>query len=467
MESSHYRKALHKQTQRLKTKIKGTLKTLVARLPLLSGILQNRFVRGLFLSAYQSRYALSGLTLTAVMLVLGIRNLDQHSPIQASLAGNQDVTLDAFPIQIPHLRYGFALDTFQVTEGSIQPNEFLGSLLQEHGLSSVEIQELVQNAEGIFDIKSLRTGKPYTFLAKAGKEKPDYFIYEPNVYVYYVFDLNGKSVKRVERPVQKKWKTALGKIETSLWNAMTEQGLDYALAAKMEDALQWSVDFHHLQKGDRFQLLYEQEYINGRPVGIGQVYVAHYQTGDNEFYSIWYDENKELQGYYDLEGRPMNKGFLKAPVKFSRISSRFNPSRLHPILKRRRPHLGTDYAAPYGTPIMAVGNGVVVEARYSRGGGNMIKIKHNETYSTRYLHMQKFASGIRAGTTVKQGQIIGYVGSTGLATGPHVHFEFLKNGHAVDHTKLSFPPPDPLPESELPKFFELRDQYMKILNGGS
>ncbi len=397
-------------------------------------------------------------------VILLVNYTPGNKSMQASLAGSAKTELGAFPITVPHLKYGFALDTFLVHEGIIQPNEFLGALLQNQGLSPEEIGQVVENAKGIFDIKLLRAGKPYTILAKAGKEKPDYFIYEPSVYVYYVFDLKTQSVRRVDRPIQKELKTAQGTIESSLWNAMTGQGLDYALAAKMEDALQWSVDFHHLQKGDRFELLYEQEYIDGKPVGIGRLHLARYQTADNDFYAIWYDKNEKLQGYYDLEGRPMNKGFLKAPVKFSRISSRFNPSRLHPILKRRRPHLGTDYAAPYGTPIYAVGNGVVIEARYSKGGGNMVKIKHDKHYTTRYLHMQRFAQGIHSGVAVKQGQLIGYVGSTGLATGPHVHFEFLKDGKAVDHTKLQFPPPDPLPEEELPEFFKLRDKYLEALH---
>ncbi len=404
-------------------------------------------------------------TLCLGLLVFTVNHALEDKALQASLAGSTEIQLGAFPITIPHLKYGFALDTFHLSEGIVQPNEFLGTLLQNKGLNQEEIGQIVQNAQGIFDIKLLRAGKPYTFLTKPGKEKPDYFIYEPTVYVYYIFNLQDKSVQRIDRPIQKELKSARGLIETSLWNAMTDQGLDYALAAKMEDALQWSIDFHHLQKGDRFELLYEQELIKGKPVGIGRVYLARYQTADNDFYAIWYDKNEKLQGYYDLEGRPMNKGFLKAPVKFSRISSRYNPSRLHPILKRRRPHLGTDYAAPHGTPIYAVGNGVVVEARYSRGGGNMVKIKHDKHYTTRYLHMQGFAKGIRPGTTVKQGQLIGYVGSTGLATGPHVHFEFLKDGKAVDHTKLQFPPPDPLPEKELPEFFKLRDQYLRELNG--
>jgi murein DD-endopeptidase MepM/ murein hydrolase activator NlpD len=232
----------------------------------------------------------------------------------------------------------------------------------------------------------------------------------------------------------------------------------------MEDALQWSVDFHHLQKGDKFKLVYEQNMIEGQDVGVEQVYAAYYKNLDNEHFAVYYehpDVNKK--GYYDLEGRPMNKGFLKAPVKYSRISSGYNPNRFHPILKRRKPHYGTDYAAPYGTPIYAVGNGVVTKASRTRGNGNFVKIKHNDTYQTQYLHMQKFAKGITPGAQVKQGQVIGYVGSTGLATGPHVCFRFWKNGKQVNHLKLNFPPPKSLPVEDLPGFYEIRDDYLAQL----
>lgn len=243
---------------------------------------------------------------------------------------------------------------------------------------------------------------------------------------------------------------------------MVDNGLSYELTAKMEDALQWSVSFHHAQKDDEFKLVFDQNYIDGEQVGVGEVYAAYYKNASNEYYAIWYGKEK-YAGYYDLEGRPMKKGFLKAPVKFSRISSRYNLNRFHPVLKRTRPHLGTDYAAPYGTPIYAVGNGVVVEASYTSGNGNFVKIKHDDRYQTQYLHMQKFASGIHRGVQVKQGQVIGYVGSTGLATGPHVCFRFWKDGKQVNHLNLQFPPPDPLPADELPAFFEVRDQYLAEL----
>ncbi|MDP4821323.1 MAG: M23 family metallopeptidase, partial [Saprospiraceae bacterium] len=166
----------------------------------------------------------------------------------------------------------------------------------------------------------------------------------------------------------------------------------------------------------------------------------------------------------DMEGRPMKKSFLKSPVQHSRISSFYNLNRFHPILKRRRPHYGTDYAAPHGTPIRAVGSGVISQASYTSGNGNFVKIKHRDNIETQYLHMSKFAKGIKPGAQVDQGDIIGYVGSTGLATGPHVCFRFWKDGKQINHLNLTFPPADPLPESEMPTFLQQRDKYLSLMN---
>ncbi len=386
--------------------------------------------------------------------------------LQAALTPLEKEQLGAFPVDIPTMKYGFAIDTFSVIEQEIQPNQFLADILMKHKVDYLDIEQLVQNAKGTFDVRQLRAGKKFTILTKDTAQTADHFIYEPSVYAYYVFDLKGDlKVRKVEREITKEVSISTGEIESSLWNAMVDNGMSFELAAKMEDALQWSVDFHHLLKGDQFKLIYEQEYIEGTRVGIGQVFAAYYKNMDNEYYSIYYphkDINKE--GYYDREGRPMNKGFLRAPVKYSRISSRYNLRRFHPILKRTKPHLGTDYAAPYGTPIYAVGNGVVTKASYTRGNGNFVKIKHDDTYQTQYLHMQKFANGIRPGVHVRQGQVIGYVGSTGLATGPHVCFRFWKNGRQVNHLRLKFPPPKPLPTEDLPGFFEIRDKYLAQLD---
>jgi murein DD-endopeptidase MepM/ murein hydrolase activator NlpD len=386
------------------------------------------------------------------------------SSMRASLvAADKDKSLSSFPLTIPTIKYGFAIDTFQLSEATIQQGAVLGDILSDQGIDYPSIERLVANAKDVFDVRHFRVGKPYTLLSEPETGKAEYLVYEPNVYEYVVFELKDDfTVERNERPVEVKQGVMAGQMESSLWNAIVGQGESYELAAAMEDALQWSIDFHHLQKGDEFKLVFNRKYIDDEEVGIGSVQAAYYKTGNNEYHAIYYkSEDGKLEGYFDLEGRPMKRGFLKSPVKYSRISSYYNLNRYHPILKRRRPHYGTDYAAPYGTPIYAVGDGVVSRASYTKGNGNFVKIKHDDTYQTQYLHMQKFAKGISPGVHVKQGQVIGYVGSTGLATGPHVCFRFWKNGKQVNHLNIKFPPAKPLPETELPKFYELRDAFLK------
>jgi len=363
------------------------------------------------------------------------------------------------------MRYGFAIDTFQqVYEAKIPSGAFMGELLSEHGVDYATIDQLARNARDVFNVKKLRQGKPYTILTRDSLQGADFFIYESSVYEYVVYELKDSMQVHVKRrKVDTQVHAAGGIIESSLWNAMVDNGLSFEITDKMEDALQWSIDFYHIQKGDQFKLVYDQDYIQGEQIGVGRLHAAYYKNYDNEYYAIYFD-NGEHEGYYDLEGRPMKSFFLKSPVKYSRISSYYNLNRFHPILKRRRPHLGTDYAAPYGTPIYAVGNGVVTAAAYTKGNGNYVKIRHDDTYETQYLHMQRFAKGISSGVHVKQGQVIGYVGSTGLATGPHVCFRFWKNGRQINHLRLSFPPPEPLPDADLPAFYAVRDSLLAQIN---
>ncbi|MCO6490630.1 MAG: peptidoglycan DD-metalloendopeptidase family protein [Phaeodactylibacter sp.] len=393
---------------------------------------------------------------------------DIKDRLQASIvASEQPVELGSFPVTVPTIKYGFAIDTFQVLDRAIQPGQFLADILLAQQVDYPSIERIVANSADVFDVRHLRVGKPYTILTKDSTQQAEYLIYEPNVFEYIVFELRGdNTVDRHQREVTTEVRSAAGTLETSLWNAIVGQGLSYDLAAKMEDALQWSIDFHHLQKNDEFKLVYDQQFIEGEAVGIGQVHAAYYKTGNNEYHAIYYDNGK-TDGYYDLEGRPMKRGFLKSPVKYSRISSYYNLNRFHPILKRVRPHYGTDYAAPYGTPIYAVGDGYILKASYTKGNGNFVKIRHDGDYQTQYLHMQKFAQGIKPGAHVKQGQVIGYVGSTGLATGPHVCFRFWKNGKQVNHLNLKFPPAKPLPEEDMPRFTELRNQYLSLLEKAS
>ncbi|NRB64162.1 MAG: peptidoglycan DD-metalloendopeptidase family protein [Saprospiraceae bacterium] len=382
----------------------------------------------------------------------------------ASVQNADNVALGSFPVTIPTVKYGFTLDTFAVTQDTFRSGEYLGDILLRHKIGYSTIQQLATNADTVFKINRFRVNRPYMILAQDTAQGADYFVYEPSVYEYVVFHLKGDLlVERIRRPVTTVSVAKGGVIESSLWSAVKKIGETPELFVKLEDALQWSVDFNFMQGGETFKAVYDQNTIEGQNVGVGFVRAAYWDTGDTAVYAIYYEGDKEHEGYYDLEGRPMNKGFLKSPVKASRISSYYNLNRFHPILKRRRPHFGTDYAAPRGTPIQAVGAGVVSIASYTKGNGNYVKIKHDDTYQTQYLHMNGFAKGIKAGTYVKQGQTIGYVGSTGLATGPHVCFRFWKNGRQVNHLNLNFPPPEPLPESELEDFFAQRDRYLAEL----
>ena len=391
--------------------------------------------------------------------------VDSANHLRASALDASAPTLGKLTLTIPNEKFGFVLDTFhQVHEDTIARNQFLADILLGHGVGYGQIDGIARKSKDVFDIRQLRADKPYTILIRDSLEGADYFIYEPNIESYVIYALKGdQDIQIINKPITIETSIVSGEIESNLWNAMTEAGVSYELTARMEDALQWSVDFHHINKGDAFNLLYDEKFVEDLSAGVDMVKAAHYKTSGNDYFAIYYDK-EGLEGYYDELGRPMAKTFLKAPVKYSRISSRYNLRRFHPVQKRVKPHLGTDYAAPYGTPIFAVADGIISKKGYTRGNGNYIKIKHDKVYSTQYLHMQKFAKGVNRGSHVKQGQVIGYVGSTGLATGPHVCFRFWKNGKQVNHLSLRFPPPDPLPANEIDSFMIIRDQYLKALN---
>lgn len=406
--------------------------------------LNSRFLKGALMLAF-----------IAVMLV-----------VITSSTKRKDVNLDLLgelPIHEVSERFGFNFNDYHVTEAEIQPNQFLADILLPHKVDYQSVSNIAVAAKPVFSVRALRAGKRYFILNADTTTMADYFIYEPNALSYVVYDLKDPHVRLEERDIVRVKSVAKGVISSSLWQTMMDQDLDYELAAKLEDALAWSVSFHHVQKGDNFKAYYDELYVDNVRVGVGDLHAAYFATSTNEYYAIKY-ANDKYNGFYDLEGRPMKKVFLKAPVKYSRISSKYNLNRFHPVLRRVKAHLGTDYAAPYGTPIYAVANGVVTKASRTKGNGNYVKIRHDKTYETQYLHMQGFAKGISAGVQVKQGQVIGYVGSTGLATGPHVCFRFWKNGKQVNHLRLNLPEPDPMPESELPAYFVVRDSLKHILD---
>lgn len=410
-----------------------------------------------------SKRALQGIVSFLGLVGLGFLVFDPEILKKAPtsvVSTESDLSLGAFPITLPTLKYGFAMDTFVVVQQNINSGQFLADILLEQQVAYIDIEKIAKNAQGVFDVRHLRAGQPYSVLKNPVSGVAQFMVYEPSVYEYVVFQLTDSfKVTKTSHPIEIRPRATAGLIESNLWDAMVDNGASFSLVDKMEDALQWSVDFYHIQKEDAFKLIYDENYIDGKAVGVEKVKAAYFKTSDKEYYAIYFEADS-IKGYYDLEGKPMKRSFLKTPVKFSRISSYYNLNRLHPILKYRRPHYGTDYAAPYGTEIYAVGDGVVTQASYTSGNGNFVRLKHDKIYETQYLHMSKFASGIRAGVHVKQGEVIGYVGSTGLATGPHVCFRFWKNGQQINHLKLDFPQAAPLPDAVMASFKSLRDAYL-------
>lgn len=382
---------------------------------------------------------------------------------------NSNSTLSAIPEntqEVKVLKFGFDTSDNVIDFVKIKSNQFLSDILQYEGISYQKVTEIEKSSKDIYSTRKFKSGKNITFIRPDSCQAPSHFIYQPDVFRYVVFDISGDSIRVniKEKDFEKCVEVASGKIESSLWNALKANGHSAMLIDKMEDALASQVDFYHTKKGDAFKVIFEQKYIDNKPVAIGNILGAVYSNASGEHYSFYY-KNGKFDGYYDYEGRASKGAFLKAPVKYSRISSRFSLARFHPIKKRTVPHYGTDFAAPHGTPIIAVADGVVSKASYTRGNGKFVKLTHSKKYQTQYLHMSRFADGLRVGTHVKQGQCIGYVGSTGLATGPHVCYRFWKDGKQVDPRSVVAPEAKPMEDSELPKFKESRDAIFKLLQG--
>jgi murein DD-endopeptidase MepM/ murein hydrolase activator NlpD len=402
---------------------------------------------------------LSVILASALIFWFGSADLNRSSYVLTETTENAAVNAQK------NLVFGFNPDSVYIEKNIIKKNEILGNILAQNGLATNLILLLEHEARNVFNIRNIQVGKKYHVIKKHECDyQPIAIVYEPDKTKYVVYNfIDSVHVKLVEKDVVTTTEVAVGKIESSLWNALDKKGVDPQIIDLMEEALSSSVDFYHVRKGDEFKLIYESKYVDKEYVGMGRLIAASYKTPQGEFYSMLY-KTKDKEGYFDAEGRPAKKAFLKAPVKFSRISSSYNLRRFHPIKQQTMPHLGTDYAAPYGTEIRAVADGVVTAASYTSGNGNFVKIKHDKVYETQYLHMSKFAKGIKPGTPVKQGQTIGYVGSTGLATGPHVCFRFWKNGKQINHLNTQLPSAEPMNVAELPQFFKFRDEIVSKLN---
>ena len=365
----------------------------------------------------------------------------------------------------PSYEYNILVDSFNVIKGSVKRGQTMGEILYLNHIDHFEINKIVEKSKGIFDVRRVNTGKKYTVIcASDSTKKAQYFIYEIDATNYVVFDLRGEiDVYKGKKPVTVKLKTASGIIKSSLWLTMEEQNLSPKLTAELSTIYAWTIDFFKIQKNDGFRVYYEDKYIDGQYIGIGRLLAAEFTHKGQDFYSFYYRENENFGDYYDEQGKTLRKAFLMAPVDYKRISSRYSKRRKHPVTGRWKGHFGTDYAAEKGTPIWSTAIGTIIAATYTKNNGNYVKVRHNGTYTTQYLHMSKIKPGIRKGVFVKQGDIIGYVGSTGLATGPHVCYRFWKNDKQVDPFKQKLPPGDPIKKENREAYMLVKDSLMQIL----
>ncbi|MGK6350782.1 peptidoglycan DD-metalloendopeptidase family protein [Parapedobacter sp. DT-150] len=344
---------------------------------------------------------------------------------------------------VPELLYGLAIDEYDIETKSVERNEFLSDILQRYHIDLPRIATLTRKSKPVFDVRKIAVGHDYTvFKDQAGKAA--YFVYQPNAIDYVVYDLRDSiAVYKEQKAVDTKVETVAGIVESSLYQTLEAKGASPDLAVQLAEIYGWAVNFYRINKGDWFKLVYERKYVDGAPIGPGRIQSAIFGHGGKEYQAYYFEPDDGKPGaYYDENGKSLRRTFLKAPLKFSRISSRFTMRRFHPVQRRWKAHLGTDFAAPRGTPIVATAAGVVTESAYGGGNGNYVKIKHDNVYTTQYLHMSKRA--VRRGQRIAQGQVIGYVGSTGLATGPHVCYRFWKNGRQVDALAQVFPPSEPI-----------------------
>jgi len=401
-----------------------------------------------------------------IVAVIVLSSLNLSLPGEKAPLAKKDTTV----IVVPR-RFGLALDSFNVSESIIQKNEYLTSILELYNVDSNTIKNLQSKSKYVYDVRKMKAGSQYTvFSTKDTVHKVCYFVYQPNAIDYVLYDLTD-SVKVVtgKRQVTARLETASGIINGSLYETFQKSGTDPALAMKLADLYAYTVDFYSIHDGDYFKVLYEQRYIKDEPVETGAIQSAVFSHNGEKFYAFYYKPDSTDAGdYYDEKGKSLRTLFLKAPLKFSHITSGYSLRRFHPVQKRWKTHLGTDYAAPEGTPIISTGDGVVIESEYNNNNGNFVKIKHDDTYTTQYLHMTKQA--VRAGQSVRQGQVIGYVGSTGLATGPHVCYRFWKSGKQVNPLQQTFPPSVPLPDSVMTRFGDYvlkQQQQLNTVNVGA
>jgi murein DD-endopeptidase MepM/ murein hydrolase activator NlpD len=351
--------------------------------------------------------------------------------------------------------FGFTLNDFKVIHDTIKSGDTFGKILEGQNYGVTDVHNITEKIKDTFDLRDIRIGKPYTLLQdKKAPHALKVFIYQPDKMSYYVVDLRDSvAVYKKQRPVTIKRRTIAAEIDGSVSETLSNAGVDASLAHELSQIYAWSIDFFKIQKGDKFAVTIKERYISDTIyAGLVDIEASYFEYKGKKIYAFPFKQDPESRktDYYDEEGKVLKNMFLKAPLKFIHISSKFSRSRFHPVQMRWKAHNGTDYAAPTGTPIMTTASGVVEKTGYTAGNGNFVKVRHNKMYSTQYLHMSKIL--VRQGQHVTQGDVIGRVGSTGLATGPHVCYRFWKNGVQVDALRQKLPNSLPMSPKYKPRF---------------
>lgn len=353
---------------------------------------------------------------------------------------------------------GFVPDSLDMRSGEVKNGQFFSTLLGGLGMSQQEAYNLTEATKEVFDVKTLRVGKQYRAYYKDSVLK--YLVYDRDKASSIVFDCTAPYGAWVyEKPVSVEQRYADVTISSSLWVDMRAAGVSPLLIVSLSDIYAWTVDFFALQKGDRFRVLYEERMCDGEVIAVDTVRYAVFSHGGDDFPMVMFDQKDGGNMWWNEKGESMRKAFLKAPLNYSRISSGFSYARKHPVTRKVQPHTGVDYAAPTGTPVMTIGDGVVTSVKYEGAGGNTVRIRHNSVYSTAYLHLSKYAKGLKAGQRVRQGEVIGYVGSTGRSTGPHLDFRVWKNGTPINPLKMESPPAEPINDSNKEAFAQTSAKY--------
>ncbi|WP_086475759.1 M23 family metallopeptidase [Arenibacter amylolyticus] len=360
------------------------------------------------------------------------------------------------PVEVEE--FGFNLSDFEVLRDTVRKGDIFGEIMLRNKVGYPKIAAITQQYKDTFDVRKFNVGKPYVILkSKDTVNAAQVFIYQNDPINYTVVDLRDTVVAyRKKQKVKYVEREASGVIETSLSEAILDQGIDYNITNRLSEIYAWNIDFFRLQKGDKFKVIYKEKYINDTIyAGAGNIEAAYFEHNGEPFYAFNFvaDSVRNISEYFDQDAKNLRRAFLRSPVQFSRISSRYNLNRRIAYYGNRvRPHKGTDYAAPLGTPIMATASGTVTESTQRGGNGKYVKIKHNSTYSTQYLHMK--AQNVKRGQFVKQGDIIGWIGMTGNTSGPHVCYRFWKNGRQVDPLREKLPDADPIADSIKVQYLE-------------